>query len=90
MFEVESCVRGFNVHGASWSPYVGEILHCVREFGNREDLYAVAVQSSLNSTVDHVPQKILAFACYFYVMVEESPALSLVKGEGVRIYPRVD
>ena len=65
MFEIESCVRGFHVYGASWSPYVGEILYCVREFGNREDPYAVAVQSSSNSTVGHVPRKISCVCSLF-------------------------
>ena len=65
MFEIKSCVRGFHVYGASWSPYVGEILYCVREFGNREDPYAVAVQSSSNSTVGHVPQKISCVCSLF-------------------------
>ena len=30
MFEVESCVRGYHVYGARWTPLIGEDLQCVR------------------------------------------------------------
>ena len=57
MFEVESCIRGFQVYGAVWKPRIGEILSFSRERGNREDPFAVPVQIS-SATVGHVPRRI--------------------------------
>ena len=53
MFEVESCVCGFHVNKELWTPYVGENLQCIRESGNRDDPFAVAVKHS-NDTVEYV------------------------------------
>ena len=65
MFEVESCIRGYHVYGASWTPVIGEVLQCSRELGNREDPYAVAVHSTSNNTVGHVPRKISCICSLF-------------------------
>ena len=64
MFEVESCVRGFHVYGALWSPRIGENLQCAREPGNREDPFAVAVKNS-SGTVGHVPRKVSCICSFF-------------------------
>ena len=42
-FERESCIRGYHVYGAVWSPTSGERLYCERETRNLEDPYAVSV-----------------------------------------------
>ena len=53
MFEVKSRVRGFHVYKELWTPYVGENLQCIRESGNRDNPFAVAVKHN-NDTVGHV------------------------------------
>ena len=42
MFELESCIRGFQVYYVSWTLRKGEVLHCASEIANREDPYVVA------------------------------------------------
>ena len=44
-FQLISCVGGYHVYKAIWNPNVGELFSCLREEGNSEDLYAVAVIS---------------------------------------------
>ena len=46
MYEVESCIRGFHVYHAVWTPYLREQLDCVLDSGNSEDPFAVAVQKA--------------------------------------------
>ena len=45
MLKVESCVCGFCVYGAQWTPRNGENLQCAREPGNKVGPFAVAVKS---------------------------------------------
>ena len=60
MFEVESCIRGFHIYGAVWKPCIGEI----REAGNREDPFAVAIQKP-SATVSHVTRRISCVCSLF-------------------------
>ena len=64
MFEVESCVCGFHVNKELWTPYVGENLRCIRESGNRDDPFAVAVKHG-NDTVGHLPRKVSCICSLF-------------------------
>ncbi len=52
-FEVEAMVRGFHVYKDIWNASLGEYLQCIREFGNPQDIYAVAVLKSGGSTSNH-------------------------------------
>ena len=45
MYEVASCIRGFHVYRAVWTPYIGEQLDCALDSENSEDPFAVAVQN---------------------------------------------
>ena len=44
--EVDSCVRGYHVYQYTWTPLVGEELHCERE-ENIHDHYAVVVKKGV-------------------------------------------
>ena len=71
MFAVESCICGFHVYGAVWSPRIGEILDCTRETNNREDPFAAAVKKS-GETIGHVPRTI-SCVCSLLRMKQLSP-----------------
>ena len=73
MFAVESCIHGFHVVRAVWSPRIGEILDCARETSNREDPFAVAVKKS-GETISHVPRTI-SCVCSLLRMKQLSPDL---------------
>jgi hypothetical protein len=64
MFELESCIRGYHVYYLAWTPREGEVLHCVRELGNPEDPFAVAVKND-SDTVGHIPRKISCICSLF-------------------------
>ena len=49
---INGAVRGYHVYGATWNPYVGELLTTVPETANREDKYAVAVKQNGNDESD--------------------------------------
>ncbi len=53
---IETCVRGYHVYKADWTPVLGEIMNCEREPDNRKDRYAVAVKRE-GETVGHLPKK---------------------------------
>ena len=63
-FQLESCVRGHHIYKSTWTPLLGEVLHCKIESGNAQDRYAVGIQRR-NTVVGHVLRKILA-ACSLY------------------------
>ena len=64
---IESCIRGYHVYMASWSPILGESLVCELEFSIVHDPYAVAVcRSSDHTTVGHIQRNISAI-CYFFI-----------------------
>ena len=56
----DSCIHGYHVYKDIWTASPGEILACQNEFGNILDPYAVAVVTSSNTTVGHVPRVISA------------------------------
>ena len=53
MYKVESCIRGFHVYLAVWTPYIGKQLDCVYDSGNSEDPFTVAVQKD-GEMIGHV------------------------------------
>ena len=63
-YTLDSCVRA--VYKDVWTASLGEILTCQIEFGNVLDPYAVAVVSTSNITVDHVPGAISS-VCYTFL-----------------------
>ena len=66
-----SCVRGYHVYKDNWTAGIGEVLSCVREHGNREDLYAVTVKKE-GSIVGHMPQ---AISCVCTILYENMATL---------------
>ena len=46
-FILDSCVRGYHVYKDLYAT-PGETLTCIREWGNRNDVFAVAVQSDVS------------------------------------------
>ena len=64
MYKVESCIRGFHVYRAVWTPYIGEQLDCALDSGNSEDPFAVAVQKD-GETIGHVPRTISCVSSLF-------------------------
>ena len=63
-FILDSCVRGYHVYKDLWNATPGETLTCIRERGNRNDVFAVAVQSDGN-IVGHVPRHISCISTLF-------------------------
>ena len=53
-FILNSCVRGYRLYKDLWNATPGETLTCIREQGNRNDVFAVAAQSDGN-IVEHIP-----------------------------------
>ena len=53
LYEVDSCVRGFYEYQDTWTPLVGEELHCERE-ENIHDRFAVVVKKG-SARVGDVP-----------------------------------
>ena len=64
-FTIDAMVRGYHEYQSVWQAALGEKLKCVREVGNRSDVFAVAVVKA-GETVGHLPRKIRypAFARY--------------------------
>ena len=54
---------------AVWNATPGDTLTCIREWGNRNNVFAVAVQSDGN-IVGHVPRHVLCICMLLYVEVE--------------------
>ena len=42
-FEAESCIRGYHIYKAVWTPYIGETMPCSQELTNGHDPFAVKV-----------------------------------------------
>ena len=69
-FEAESCIRGYHIYTAVWTPYIGEIMPCSRELTNGHDPFAVKV-SQLHGEeriVGHLPRKITFIYSIFFEM----------------------
>ena len=63
-----SCVRGFHVYEAVWTPTLHECLQTRQELGNPQDRYAVAVfkaDTTASRIVGHVPRE---FSRLFWYM----------------------
>ena len=52
--KLNNCVRGYHIYKDNLTAGIGEVLSCVREHGNREDLYAVVIKRE-GIVVGHVP-----------------------------------
>ena len=63
-FILDSCVRGYHVYIDFWNATPGETLTCIRERGNRNDVFAVAAQSDGN-IVGHIPWHISCICMSF-------------------------
>ncbi len=59
-YTMDSCIRGYHVYKDVWTAPLGEVLTCQNEFGNVVDPYDVAIITSYNTTVGHVPRCISA------------------------------
>ena len=64
-FTIESCVHGYQIYQDIWNSHVGETLSCVRERGNMNDIFAVAVQKDAKA-VGHVPRHI-SCSCNLFI-----------------------
>ena len=66
VFVISSVVRGYHEYKTIWSaPVDGRELPCEREPGNARDTLAVAIRSSGDLTVGHVPRLISAICSIF-------------------------
>lgn len=54
----DSCVRGYHVYKEIWNYAIGDTLTAKPEFGNVHDPYAVAVVTSDDVVVGHLPRNI--------------------------------
>ena len=63
-FKVDAMVRGYHEYEKIWKAAKGEKLECIRELGNRVDVFAVAVIKS-EKTVGHLPRKISSICSIF-------------------------
>ena len=51
----DSCIRGYHIYEEFWNPATGDTLTAKPEFGNPHDPYAVAVVTSDDTVVGHLP-----------------------------------
>ena len=67
-FEAQSCIRGYHIYKAVWTPYIGETMLCSRELTNGHDPFVVKV-SQLHGEderiVGHLPRKISSICSIF-------------------------
>ena len=63
-FIFDSCIRGYHVYKDLWNATPGKGLTCIRERGNRNDVFAVAVQSDGN-IVGYIPRQISCICTLF-------------------------
>ena len=62
--EIGSCVRGYHVYMATWTPVLGEEVSCIREMNNVKDRHSVAVVKN-GSVVGRLPRKISLLCSLF-------------------------
>ena len=62
-FILDSCIHGYHVYKDLYAT-PGETLTCIREWGNRNDVFAVAVQSDDNF-VGHIPRHVSCICTLF-------------------------
>ena len=63
-FTVDAMVHGYGDYQSVWQASLGENLKCVREVGNRSDVFALAVVKA-GETVGHLPRKISSICSIF-------------------------
>ena len=68
VYEVDSCVQGYHVYQDTWTPLVGEELHCEREEENIHDRYAVVVMHVVLVCRCCIPLS-FHFQCFRYGLV---------------------
>ena len=77
-FEAQSCIRGYHIYKAIWTPYIGETMACSRELTNGHDPFAVKV-SQLHGEeeriVGHLPRLALC-AVFFETWKTPHPLIS--------------
>ena len=66
-FELNHYIRGYHDYMDIWTPYIGETLSLHCEPSNSKDPHAVAVMSSDNEVVGHVP---VLFSRVFYFFLQ--------------------
>ena len=76
-FGAQSCIRGYHIYKAVWTPYIGETMPCSRELANSgHDPFAVKV-SQLHSEeeriVGHLPGKISSICSFFFFETWKTP-----------------
>ena len=64
VYEVDNCSRGYHVYEDTWTPLVGEELHCDRE-ENIHNCYAVVVKKG-SARVGYMSRKVSA-ACTLFL-----------------------
>ena len=65
-FEYAFCIRGYHVYQSRWIPIEGDVLCCVQETDNTEDIEAVAVKKKPNLDVlGHIPKYFNKFVFRF-------------------------
>ena len=52
-FVLDSCVRGYHMYKDLWNATPGKTLTCIREWGNRNDVFTVAARDG--NIVGHIP-----------------------------------
>ena len=67
-FEAPSCIRGYHIYKAVWTPYIGETMPCSRELTNGHDPFAVKVSQMHGEEriVGHLPRKISSICSIFF------------------------
>ena len=65
----DNCIRRYHMYNDMWNATSGETLTCIREWGNRINVFTVAVQSDGN-IVGHVPRHISYICMLLYIEVE--------------------
>ena len=69
-FILDDCVCGYHVCKHLWNATPGETLTCIRGWQNRNDVFAVAVQSNGN-IVEHIYLgKFCVFVSFLYIEAE--------------------
>ena len=81
---LDSCVRGYHVFKDIWNPAIGDTLLAKPEFGNSHDPYAVAVVTSDDIVVGHLPRNISTLC---HIFLRRSGSI-LVQVSGRRRYSR--
>ena len=77
---VSSFVRGFHVYKDRWNPYIGQVLHLLRETDNPKDAFAVVVIDDEATVVGHVPYN-LSYLVYHFIARDVNRAVLEITGK---------